>query len=138
MTNTPNSMHVDFILSLPTDLRQHIIHHWCASRVQSRWRRWSLYRHTRTPMWTTLRSTWTRALHRDLLLYSGIRREWRVEPGSWYVLTDDEIRTIQEEAHAGLWGSKSSLPGGEQRGNNTKQNTKRCQERPTLARSCAT
>lgn len=94
------------------DVVERVVQHLCATTVQRRWRIWSLFGHARRRDWDDLRThliqiqAWP-----HLVQFEIVRREWRVEPSSWFWTRTEDVAVIREEAtkHTGLWGRRSEI-----------------------------
>ena len=97
---------------LPAELRHYILtlrmQDDRASRIQKAYLNWSLRAHRSRGDWDALREH----LGKERILYlerfSGIRREWRGEGGSWLGTGENELDAICLEAEEGLWGAVTS------------------------------
>ena len=76
--------------------------------IQRSWLRHSLYGHARKSEWSELRSHLIETGAWPLLVpYPLIRREWRSEPRSWWLVNPQDVAIILVEVHEGLWGRPS-------------------------------
>ena len=96
--------------ALPTDLRLHILRvrlrEERATHIQRAFLRWSLYRHRDGTQWRAVRDHLggrVAALER----FANVRREWRVESGSWLEADPSVLDAICLEAREGLWGAET-------------------------------
>ena len=93
--------------ALPDELWCLIHRHQAALTVQRRWRRWALYGHARRwgRFWIATRAHlgthW-----RSLMIYSDVRREWRMEAPSWLFSDEADMACVLGEAQEGLWGRR--------------------------------
>lgn len=89
----------------PDDVWDLVCAHGAAMCIQRATRRYFMLRHARHPRWGDLYAHLCRLGAWDRLRpFSGVRREWRLEPDSWLAARD--LGALMQEAHAGLWGHR--------------------------------
>lgn len=92
----------------PLDVKLLIRAHGASMIIQRSWLRHSLYGHARKSEWSDLRLHLIDVGAWPLLVsYPLIRREWRSEPKSWWLVNRTDVTMILMEVYEGLWGKPS-------------------------------
>ena len=97
------------MIHLPQELRELILHHACAMKIQKAVRIYA-FRHAKDLNWKFLRKRLIIELNYieiDVLTKSSlVRKEWRTEPSSWiYMLmhSPSTIAVLVQESKDGMW-----------------------------------
>ena len=91
--------------TLCPDLQRLILEHRAAQIIQSALLRVFRFKHARRPAWPAVRQRLGFWVVRALWPYPLVRREWRMEPGSWFHPDATLLQLLIEEAREGLWGT---------------------------------
>ena len=89
---------------LSPEIRDLIVQHGSAMKLQRFFVRIMRFRHTVRVNWLTVRACLGNVVIRELWPYPLVRREWNVEPGSWCHVDAALSLKLVEEAREGLWG----------------------------------
>ena len=92
--------------SLPDDILTLISEILHAMHIQRAYRAWIACGHARREGWKRLRTHLGRVIV-DLEPFSMVRREWRIEAGSWLSIGCDDLGIILKECAHGLWGTRA-------------------------------
>lgn len=91
--------------TLCPDLQWLILEHRAALVIQSALLRVFRFKHARRPEWPVVRQRLGFWVVRTLWPYPLVRREWRMEPGSWRHTDATLLRLLIEEVGEGWWGA---------------------------------
>jgi hypothetical protein len=86
-----------------------ILHHFFATKLQTRIRRYLTFGHARSSRWMCVRNRLLHTEHIELICYPNIRREWRQEPECWWHSTHFDIGCILAECREGFHGQKCNF-----------------------------
>lgn len=95
--------------ALYPELQQLVLEHRAAQIIQSALLRVFRFKHARRREWPAVRQRLGFWAVRALWPYPLVRREWRMEPGSWRHPDATLLRLLIEEAREGFWGKPNRV-----------------------------